>query len=56
VSVGGAPITVTVPNGGKAGGWNRQTLRTERMRDAAPISFEPADGLELMNVFVKELK
>jgi hypothetical protein len=55
-SVGGRPVTVTIPNGQKAGGWNRHTLRSEQVRDAAPVVFEPADGLELMNVFVKELK
>lgn len=57
VGIGGlTPITVTVPDGGKAGGWNRQTLRYERVPRSAPITFEPTDGLELMNLFVRELK
>lgn len=57
VGIGGlAPITVTIPGGGKAGGWHRQTLRYERVPQSAPITFEPTDGLELMNLFVRELK
>ncbi len=56
VSAGGRPVTVTLPAGVKAGSWNRETIRVDRVRDAAPIAFEPEAGLELMNVFVRELK
>jgi hypothetical protein len=55
-SVGGTPTTVTLPAGAKAGSWQRQTIRVERVREPAPVVIEPAAGLELMNVFVRELK
>ncbi len=56
--------------GVKAGSWNRAVIafngtevlvdgKATRMRDplpAAPITFRPADGLEIMNAFVRELK
>lgn len=56
VSVGGRHIDVTLPKGGvKAGGWNRQTI-TSGGTGAAPIQLLPAEGLEIMNVFVRETK
>ena len=41
--------------GAKAGGWVRATA-TFRDEAAAPIVFKATDGLEVMNVFVRELK
>src|SRR5262249_59320826 len=56
--------------GVKAGTWNRVVImfdgkevrvdgKTIRLNDplpAAPVTFQPAEGLEIMNVFVRELK
>ncbi|VTS02966.1 Marine sediment metagenome DNA, contig: S01H1_L01163 (Fragment) OS=marine sediment metagenome GN=S01H1_05745 PE=4 SV=1: DUF1080: DUF1080 [Gemmata massiliana] len=56
VSVGGAPLIITLPNGVKPGSWQRQTFRVEKARGVAPIAFKATEGLELMNVFVHELK
>ncbi|HEX4609166.1 MAG TPA: family 16 glycoside hydrolase [Urbifossiella sp.] len=56
VKAAGLRTTTTLATGEKAGGWHRQTLRFDGDRPAAPIEFEPAEGLELMNVFVRELK
>lgn len=53
VSVGGQPVTVSLPAGTKPGAWNRQTIKTGK--NSAPIVFKPAAGLEIMNVFVREL-
>lgn len=56
VKVGGpTPIMVSLPAGAKGGGWHRQTIRREA-GPVGPIVFPPMAGLELMNVFVKELK
>jgi hypothetical protein len=54
VSVGGKMHEVTLPDGGKPGGWHRTTLKAET--GPAPIQFLPAEGLEFMNVFARELK
>jgi len=57
VSVGGGRITSKLPAGAKAGGWQRETLRVTTLdNDPSPLVFRPTDGLELMNVFVRELK
>ena len=56
VSFGGHMITVTIPKGGRAGSWNRQTITAEKVAGPAPIRFVPNDGLEIMNVFVREQK
>jgi hypothetical protein len=55
VSVGGHKVTVPVPKGGKAGAWYRQAISTEGT-GPAPIQFLPAEGLEVMNVYVREVK
>ena len=55
VSVGGRMINVTLPKGARAGAWNRQTITYEG-KGPAPVKFLPAEGLELMNIFVRELK
>jgi hypothetical protein len=54
VSIGGRMQDVVLPEGTKAGGWHRQTLKSEGGN--APIQFLPAEGLEIMNVFVREQK
>jgi hypothetical protein len=56
VSVGGQKRTVTLPPGSQAGSWSRQTIKAERVAGPAAIEFLPAEGLEIMNVFVRELK
>jgi hypothetical protein len=56
VSLGGLPITFTLPEGTKPGGWHRQKYTVERGKESAPITFKAGEGLELMNVFVRELK
>lgn len=56
VSVGGRIMDVTLPEGAKAGNWNRQTIKVEKVAGPAPIQFLPGKGLEIMNVFVRELK
>lgn len=55
VSVGGHMHAVKLPEGVKAGGWHRATVSAPSAA-AAPIRFLPAAGLELMNVYVRELK
>ncbi|MDB5307894.1 MAG: hypothetical protein JWO38_2096 [Gemmataceae bacterium] len=55
VSVGGQPVAVTLPVGTKPGAWNRQTIKVGSV-PAAPLTFKPTEGLEIMNVFVRELK
>jgi hypothetical protein len=56
VSIGGQKMTVQLPKGAKAGAWNRQTIKAEKVAGAAPIEFLPAQGLEIMNIYVRELK
>lgn len=56
VSAGGRMIDVSLPRGAKAGGWNRQTIKSGSVAGPAPIQFLPAVGLEIMNVYVRELK
>jgi hypothetical protein len=55
IQVGGTPAKVSLPAGMKPGGWHRQTIRNE-FGPAAPIAFQPIPGLEIMNIFVRELK
>ena len=52
-SVGGQPNTV-VPL--RPGSWQRQTIKAQKVLDRAPIIFKSVEGLEIMNVFVRELK
>jgi hypothetical protein len=56
IQVGGHMRTVTLPEGAKAGTWQRHTQKVESVAGTAPIMFLPAPGLELMNVFVRDLK
>ena len=36
-------------------GWHRETIKVEKVAGPAPIRFAPAAGLEIMNLFVREL-
>lgn len=56
VSVGGATATVKLAGASKPGAWHRATLKGEQGIAATPIAFRPSEGLEIMNVFVRELK
>jgi hypothetical protein len=55
VSVAGAPPPPPTP-GLKTGAWQRRTIKVSSTDEAGPIVIKPADGLEIMNVFVRELK
>jgi hypothetical protein len=56
ISCGGAASTATIPAGAKAGGWTRATA-TFNLRDAtAPLTLKASEGVEVMNLFVRELK
>jgi hypothetical protein len=56
IAVGGLKRDVQLPEGVKPGSWQRHTLKVEQVAGPAPIEFLPTAGLELMNVFVRELK
>jgi hypothetical protein len=55
VSMGGQMVTVTLPKWRPAGSWHRQTIKAESVASPAPIQFVPSDGLEIMNVYFREL-
>lgn len=56
-SVGGLPPLPNAP-GGKPGAWQRQKLSAEKgaVKDSAPIVIKATPGVEIMNVYVRELK
>ena len=56
VEVGGSPMTLPIPLRGQVGGWNRQKLRIDNVKTPTPIAFHAAEGLELMSIYVRELK
>jgi hypothetical protein len=56
VSVGGQMRTVPLPDGAMPGTWQRHTLKVEKVAGPDPIKLVPAAGLEVMNLFVRELK
>jgi len=56
VLTGQAPFTFGLPAGAKPGTWQRSTLNWLNVADPLPYTFKPAKGLEIMNVFVRELK
>jgi 3-keto-disaccharide hydrolase len=57
VTVGGmAPLKISPGAGAKAGAWKRETLKTEPGVAPGSIVFHAGPGLEIMNVFVRELK
>lgn len=54
--LGGTKHTVAPGAGAKAGAWNRANVTSTGGRNPAPIALKPSAGLEVMNVFVRELK
>ncbi len=56
VSSGGMPMKFTPPAGAQPGTWHRETLQTQPGREPAAITFHATPGLEIMNVFARELK
>jgi hypothetical protein len=56
VTVGGKTVTLK-PKAGSKGGWAREVVRVEASEaKPGPVTFKPVPGLEVMNVFVRELK
>ena len=55
ISVGGKMHNVKLAENAKPGGYHRATLKFDSI-SAAPIRFLPRPGLEIMNVYVRELK
>ena len=55
VKSSGVSIATTLPAGAKPGTWNRAAI-TIQGDSPSPIAFVPSEGLEIMNVFVRELK
>jgi hypothetical protein len=53
---GGRKHAVTPGAGTKPGAWSRATVSVKDAQGAAPVVFHATPGLELMNVFVRELK
>lgn len=56
-SLGGLPA-LPVPPGAKPGNWQRQTVRANVgvVKEPAPVVLKATAGVEIMNVFVRELK
>jgi hypothetical protein len=54
-SVAGAPPPPPTP-GGKPGAWQRRTIKVASTDEPGPIVIKAAEGTEIMNVFVRELK
>jgi len=55
ISVGGKTHNVKLPEGIKPGGYHRAKMKFDES-GLAPIQFIPRPGLEIMNVYVRELK
>jgi hypothetical protein len=55
VSVGGQMHNAYLPEGSKPGGWHRESLKVEQVAGASPIRLLPSKGLEIMNLFVRDL-
>ena len=49
-------LTVSLPKDERAGPWHRKAIKAEHVVGTAPIQFLPAKGLEIMNVYARELK
>ena len=54
-SAGNNTRVVKLPAGAKPGGWHRETVKFTDA-PAGEIRFWPSEGLELMNIFVRELE
>lgn len=53
----GSPVLVNLPSkDDKPGKWYRYTLKREKTSGSSPIKFRATEGLEIMNVFVREIK
>jgi len=52
VEIGGKIIALTA----KPGPWSRQVLTIPADAPRGPVTFRPAEGLEITNIFVRELK
>ncbi|MFO0806464.1 MAG: family 16 glycoside hydrolase [Gemmataceae bacterium] len=57
VNVAGKEIAIKSAAGAKAGSWQRETIKVEKVATPSPIKFSPfPGGMKIMNVFVRELK
>jgi Domain of Unknown Function (DUF1080) len=56
VAVGGKRRTVQLPEGATPGSWHRNTLKVEQVAGSAPIELLPSPGLEVRNLFIRELE
>jgi hypothetical protein len=57
VSIGGKPA-LPPPPGATPGAWKRMSITAEvgSVKQPAPVVFKATEGVEIMNVFVRELK
>jgi hypothetical protein len=51
IEVGGKPMTMALPPGGKPGQWTRATVSLENLAEPSPLTIKAAAGLEVMNLF-----
>jgi hypothetical protein len=56
VSIGGQRRAASLPEGAAPGTWQRYAAKVEKVAGPAPIQLLPVAGLEVKNVFVRELK
>lgn len=56
VFVNGRAHNIPLPKDTKPGNWSRATIKSPEGVGAAELKFVPREGLELMNLFVRELK
>jgi hypothetical protein len=56
VTYAGMPFKIVVSDDSQPGTWHRQTFEIERVTKPGPISVKAADGLELRNLFLREMK
>lgn len=55
VSIGTATVHLSADLATKPGTWQRTTIKVEKASHPSPLVFGPAAGLELMNIFIREL-
>jgi Domain of Unknown Function (DUF1080) len=56
VFVNGLAKNVKLPGDAKPGGWHRAVIKSEAGAGKAELQFVPSEGLELMNLFAREIK
>ncbi len=56
IDIGGKPLTLKLPVGGKAGNYVRSTLKLETLKEPAPLTIKGATGLEVMNLYYAPAK